>query len=88
MNKQRTEMEKVTHGFLNVKCIAISVLKLKIVYMYEPAFSTLPEDKEWVNLVVVADIENEYFIRLGVGQVSKAAWDDWANAESRGITLV
>lgn len=76
-------MEKVRSGFRNVKCIATSVSKSNIAHMTEPAFSRLPEDDEWVNIMIFAELENVVCIRIGVGQVSKGLWEDGANTESR-----
>ncbi|CZR65230.1 uncharacterized protein PAC_15130 [Phialocephala subalpina] len=87
MNKQRTTMERVEGGFRNVRCIAISISEVVLHYMNEPAFTTLPEDTEWVNLMIVAELGDLFAVRLGVGQVSKRAWDDWAHAERKEINL-
>ncbi|KAF8856232.1 HET-domain-containing protein [Acephala macrosclerotiorum] len=87
MNKQRTMMERVAGGFRDVRCIAISISDVMLHYMNEPAFTTLPEDTEWVNLLIVAELGDLFAVRIGVGQVSKRAWDDWAHAESKEINL-
>ena len=73
-------------GFPKVQCIAISVSRSTISYMNQPGFSTLPTDTQWVNIMLVVQIEEHYF-RSGVGQVSKYAWDNWAKPEVRDIVL-
>ncbi|KUJ09938.1 uncharacterized protein LY89DRAFT_266682 [Mollisia scopiformis] len=87
LDKPRSQIEKVTGDFVNVQCMAISVSKSKMPYMDEPAFTTLPEDEELVNLMLVKEMETLFCISIGLGQVSKDTWDDWANAKSREIHL-
>jgi hypothetical protein len=70
--------------FPQCSCIAISVSSSTMSYM--SGFSRHPEDKEWVNIMLLQQNEKSY-LRLGVGRVSKYGWDNWAEPEVKDILL-
>lgn len=37
----------------------------------EPAFTTLLENDEWVNLMLVVELQDKLYARIGLGQVFK-----------------
>jgi hypothetical protein len=67
-------------------CIAISVSNERMPYTREKAFSQLPEDDEWVNVILLSTQEKISF-RAGVGQVSKWRWENYAKPEMKSIWL-
>jgi hypothetical protein len=55
-------------------------------YTREKAFSELPEDDEWVNVMLVGN-QDELYSRVGIGQVSKWRWENNAKPEMKSILL-
>jgi hypothetical protein len=84
--KTKTGTEVLKRQWDTYLCAAISISKERIPYTREKAFSKLPEDDEWVNVIVVG-IQREKYFRAGVGQVSKWRWENYAKPEMKSILL-
>lgn len=84
--KPKMGAEVLTRQWETYLCIAVSISKDRMPYTFEKAFSQLPEDDEWVNVILVGNREKFYF-RAGVGQVSKWRWENYAKPEMKSITL-
>ena len=77
----------MSNGFPKIECIAISVSHLKMSYMSLPKCTKLPDDTEWINVMLVDHNTEHDYVRIGVGQVSKYGWDNWAEPKVKDIFL-
>jgi len=86
LNVKTSQEEQINNRRNVFYCIVISLSRDRMPYTREEAFFRLPDDTEWPNIILASKIENKYY-RLGVGQVSKYRWDNYAEAEIETIIL-
>lgn len=87
-SKAKMGAEVLTRQWDTYMCIATSISKNRMSYTLENAYSQLPEQDDWVNVILVVNSrEEEVYIRAGVGQVSKWRWENYAEPQMKRITL-